>query len=63
MGDEINEIYAEKRKSKFGLQQQIEDLRKELALVRETGNNTVEAREQDSEDAARIAELESELGS
>ncbi|KAL9585547.1 MAG: hypothetical protein Q9203_004203 [Teloschistes exilis] len=62
MGEEINKIYAEKQKSKRGLQQQIEDLRNELALVKERGNISLDAPEQTKEGAARIAELETELG-
>ncbi|KAI4110139.1 MAG: hypothetical protein L6R37_000032 [Teloschistes peruensis] len=61
MGEEINKIYAEKQKSKRGLQQQIEDLRNELALVKQRGNISLDAPEQTKEGAARIAELETEL--
>ncbi|KAL8966617.1 MAG: hypothetical protein Q9183_003291 [Haloplaca sp. 2 TL-2023] len=62
MGEEINEIYADKRKSKLGLQRQIEELRKELALAKGQGNVASDDPETLSEGRARITELESGLG-
>ncbi|KAI4203474.1 MAG: hypothetical protein LQ350_001812 [Teloschistes chrysophthalmus] len=61
LGEEINKVYAEKSKAKRSLQQQIEDLRKEVALAREQGDSRQEVRETSTEDAGRIAELEKEL--
>ena len=62
MGEEINEIYAEKRRSKLGLQQQIEELRKEIALAKDRGNVASGDPEPISKTGARILELESEVG-
>ncbi|KAI4249031.1 MAG: hypothetical protein LQ352_005752 [Teloschistes flavicans] len=62
MGEEINKVYAEKQKSKLDLQQQIEELRGELALAREQGNQITNEPEQRTDGVVRIAELEQELG-
>ncbi|KAL9018730.1 MAG: hypothetical protein Q9185_003960 [Variospora sp. 1 TL-2023] len=61
MADEVNHIYAEKRKSKLGLQQELDDLRKELALAKSHGNEASNAPAAAIEDGERIAELESEI--
>ncbi|KAL8974835.1 MAG: hypothetical protein Q9197_000949 [Variospora fuerteventurae] len=61
MADEVNDIYAEKRKSKLGLQQELEDLRKELALAKSHGNEAFSAPAAAIENGERIAELESEI--
>ncbi|KAL8987627.1 MAG: hypothetical protein Q9177_003184 [Variospora cf. flavescens] len=61
MADEVNDIYAEKRKSKLGLQQELEDLRKELALAKSHGNEASNTPAAAIEDGERIAELESEI--
>ncbi|KAI4137070.1 MAG: hypothetical protein LQ341_005300, partial [Variospora aurantia] len=63
MADEVNTIYTEKRKSKLGLQQELEDLRKELALTQGYGNEAPNAQAATMADDERIAELESELDS
>ncbi|KAI4289911.1 MAG: hypothetical protein L6R35_000827 [Caloplaca aegaea] len=63
MADEVNDIYAEKRKSKLGLQQELEDIRKELALAKGHGNEAPNAQAATMADDERIAELESELDS
>ncbi len=62
LADEVNIIYADRsRKTKLVLQQEVEDLRKELALARDHGNGGNGATEATPETAERIAELESEL--
>ncbi|KAI4193536.1 MAG: hypothetical protein LQ346_003892 [Caloplaca aetnensis] len=62
MADEINNVYAERRaKSKLVLQQEVEDLRRELALARDPGNEASDTTEATPESAERIAELENEL--
>ncbi|KAL9581238.1 MAG: hypothetical protein Q9212_004019 [Teloschistes hypoglaucus] len=61
LGEEVNKVYAEKQKTRRSLQQQIEDLRKELALAKEQGSSGQEVREKSTEDAGRITELEKEL--
>ncbi|KAL8645632.1 MAG: hypothetical protein Q9210_006599 [Variospora velana] len=63
MADEVNTIYAEKRKTKLGLQQEIENLRKELVLTKGHGNEAPDAPAAIMENGERIAELESELDS
>ncbi|KAL9010113.1 MAG: hypothetical protein Q9173_004919 [Seirophora scorigena] len=63
MADEVNDIYAERRKSKLGLQQELEDMRKELALAKGHGNEAPDAPAAAIENGERIAELESEIGS
>ncbi|KAI4198211.1 MAG: hypothetical protein LQ348_002063 [Seirophora lacunosa] len=62
MADEVNDIYAERRKSKLGLQQELEDMRKELALAKGHGKETPDAPAAAIENGERIAELESEIG-
>ncbi|KAI4097540.1 MAG: hypothetical protein LQ344_000273 [Seirophora lacunosa] len=63
MADEVNDIFAERRKSKLGLQQELEDMRKELALVKGHGNEAPDAPAAAAaiENGERIAELESEI--
>ncbi|KAL8718264.1 MAG: hypothetical protein Q9225_004583 [Loekoesia sp. 1 TL-2023] len=61
LGDELNNIYSERRKSKSSLQQEIEDLRKELASVKENGDQANQGACTTPENAERIAELENEL--
>ncbi|KAI4116233.1 MAG: hypothetical protein LQ345_003316 [Seirophora villosa] len=61
MADEVNDIYAEKRKSKLGLQQELEDMRKELALAKGHGNEAPDAPAAAIENGERVAELESEI--
>ncbi|KAL8692739.1 MAG: hypothetical protein Q9218_002298 [Villophora microphyllina] len=62
MGEEVNEIYAEKRKSRIILQQQVEELRKELAQAKEQDSSSTIAPEPATDNAVRILELEQELG-
>ncbi|KAL8724813.1 MAG: hypothetical protein Q9166_007738 [cf. Caloplaca sp. 2 TL-2023] len=64
LSETTNETYAEMRKSKAALQQEIEKLRNELALARQQENeaiNAPDAAEMAKGDSARIAELEEEL--
>ncbi|KAL8919841.1 MAG: hypothetical protein Q9208_006574 [Pyrenodesmia sp. 3 TL-2023] len=62
MADEVNSIYAERsRKTKLVLQQEIEDLRKQLALASDHGNGATDGIATTPQDAQRIAELENEL--
>ncbi|KAL8837017.1 MAG: hypothetical protein Q9170_002671 [Blastenia crenularia] len=61
MGEELNSIYAEQRKSKLGLQQEIKDLRKELAIVKDNGEQAADLGTRTPGDAGRIEELEDEL--
>ncbi|KAL8819683.1 MAG: hypothetical protein Q9223_001930 [Gallowayella weberi] len=63
LSDVTNEIHAEK-KSKIALQQEIEGLRNELALVRQQEHNKINVAPNATETGnARIAELENELSS
>ncbi|KAL8904515.1 MAG: hypothetical protein Q9207_003205 [Kuettlingeria erythrocarpa] len=62
MADEVNNVYAERRaKSKLVLQQEVEDLRRELALARHPCNGAIDTTKGTPESAERIAELENEL--
>ncbi|KAL8960135.1 MAG: hypothetical protein Q9193_003114, partial [Seirophora villosa] len=61
MAVEVNDIYAERKKSKLGLQQELEDMRKELALAKGHGNQAPDAPAAATENGERVAELESEI--
>ncbi|KAL9024233.1 MAG: hypothetical protein Q9196_006667 [Gyalolechia fulgens] len=61
LGDEVNDIFAERKKSKLSLQQEIENLREELALAKGGSGEAMHNTETGSEDGGRIAELENEL--
>ncbi|KAI4250183.1 MAG: hypothetical protein L6R40_000355 [Gallowayella cf. fulva] len=68
LSETTNEIYAEKKSSKTALQQEINDLRSELALARrkesnanDTGNDTGNATDMTHENSTRIVELEEEI--
>ncbi|KAI4131470.1 MAG: hypothetical protein LQ338_001212 [Usnochroma carphineum] len=61
LGEKINEIYAERRKSKLALLQELDDLRKQLALAKERPKEASEGTEASIENSGRIAELENEL--
>ncbi|KAL8701053.1 MAG: hypothetical protein Q9201_005118 [Fulgogasparrea decipioides] len=61
LSDEVNEIYAEKRNSKSSLQQQVDDLRKQLVVAKERSSRTAVASEDTFDNSIRIAELEGEL--
>ncbi|KAL8994554.1 MAG: hypothetical protein Q9188_007034 [Gyalolechia gomerana] len=63
LGDEVNGIFAERKKSKLSLQQEIEDLREELALATDGSGEAMHTTETGSEGGGRIAELENELSS
>lgn len=59
MAEEVNNIYTGRRqKSKLVLQQEVEDLRKALALARDHGNGPIDATPENTE---RIVELETEI--
>ncbi|KAL8946928.1 MAG: hypothetical protein Q9222_006741 [Ikaeria aurantiellina] len=62
LSQEVNEIEAEKKKSKLELQQEIEDLRNELVLAQQHRNAAMNSDDETSVNAARIADLENELG-
>ncbi|KAI4181006.1 MAG: hypothetical protein L6R41_006870, partial [Letrouitia leprolyta] len=61
LADEVNNIFAEKRKSKLSLRQEIEDLRDELALARDGSGEAMHSTGTGSEGGGRIAALENEL--
>ena len=64
LAEEVNEIYGERRRrSKLSLQQEVDDLRKELNLTKEHGSGVSNSREMMSENGERIAELENEISS
>ncbi|KAL8682638.1 MAG: hypothetical protein Q9186_001325 [Xanthomendoza sp. 1 TL-2023] len=67
LSETTNEIYAEKKKTKIALQQEIEGLRNELALVRQQEHNGFDGDTNTTEMAngenVRISELENELSS
>ncbi|KAL8714609.1 MAG: hypothetical protein Q9220_001557 [cf. Caloplaca sp. 1 TL-2023] len=62
LSQEVNEIEAGRKKSKFALQQEIEDLRNELAMARDHTSATKDDDGQISGNAERIADLETEIG-
>lgn len=61
IAEEVNEVYAGRRKSKLALEQEVETLRKELALVRKRTDRASGEPEAISVNDGRIAELENEL--
>lgn len=63
LSDEVNSIFAEKKKSKLILRQEIENLREELAVAKNGSGKAMHSTEAESEDGGRIAELENELSS
>ncbi|KAL8748389.1 MAG: hypothetical protein Q9184_007341, partial [Pyrenodesmia sp. 2 TL-2023] len=62
MAEEMNDIYAERsRKSKLAMQQELKDLREQLALARDPSSGATDSPGATPQNTERIAELENEL--